>query len=62
VDIEALVDEEIEKDSFPGIVLLVEKAERLLCSSFSFIPADYPPTHTSTGNSRIHCISIMNEQ
>jgi len=62
VDIEALVDAEIEKGSFPGIVLLVEKAERLHCFSFSFIPVGYLPTHTSTGNSRILCISIMNER
>ena len=32
VDIEALVDAEIEKGSFPGIVLLVEKADNLLYS------------------------------
>jgi CubicO group peptidase (beta-lactamase class C family) len=32
VDIEALVDAGIEKGSFPGIVLLVEKADRLLYS------------------------------
>jgi len=62
VDIEALVDAEIEKGSFPGIVLLVEKAERLHCFSFSFIPAGYFPTLLSIRSSRILCISIMNEQ
>jgi len=62
VDIEALVDAEIEKGSFPGIVLLVKKAERLHCFSFSFIPAGYLPTLLSIRSSRILCISIMNEQ